>query len=269
MAREHADGDDVMKTYRALGALLTYPTEDLVAALSEIRDALAGDALIGCSHIEAIDGLLDHLRSTDLFDLQDEYVRLFDRTRSLSLHLYEHLYGEARERGQAMVRLQTLYKFHGFMHTCAELPDYLPLFAEFLSLMPNRTARTILSDAAPTIEALHQRAAKKETPYAAVFAALVSLAAKQVDRAALAEIMRGGGADDDSLEALDRAWEDAPVTFGEGDALKPAVIPDASGVRCGSSAAQLASRDPGDTRAALKVGARSPGSRVSAPPRPG
>ncbi|MBL9096009.1 MAG: nitrate reductase molybdenum cofactor assembly chaperone [Alphaproteobacteria bacterium] len=209
-----------MKTYRALGALLTYPTEELIEALPEIRAVLVDERLIAASHIAAIDGLLDHLSAGDLMDLQDEYVRLFDRMRSLSLHLYEHLYGEARERGQAMVRLQTLYKFHGFSHTSGELPDYLPLFAEFLSLMTDRTARTILSDAAPTIEALHQRAAKKETSYAAVFAALVSMAAKQVDRTLLAEIMRGGGAEDDSLDALDRAWEDAPVTFGEGDAAK-------------------------------------------------
>ena len=209
-----------MKTYRALGALLTYPTEELIEALPEIRAALTEERLMAASHLAAIDGLLAHLSAGDLMDLQDEYVRLFDRMRSLSLHLYEHLYGEARERGQAMVRLQTLYRFHGFTHASTELPDYLPLFAEFLSLMPDRTARTILSDAAPTIEALHQRAAKKETPYAAVFAALVSLAAKQVDRALLAEIMRGGGAEDDSLDALDRAWEDAPVTFGEGDAAK-------------------------------------------------
>jgi nitrate reductase delta subunit len=204
-----------MKTYRALGALLTYPTAELIAALPEIRAALAGEQLIATSRLAAIDGLLSHLGAGDLMDLQDEYVRLFDRMRSLSLHLYEHLYGEARERGQAMVRLQTLYKFHGFSHTSTELPDYLPMFAEFLSLMPDRTARTILSDAAPTIEALHQRAAKKETPYAPVFAALVSLASKQVDRALLAEIMRGGGSDDDSFDALDRQWEDAPVTFGE------------------------------------------------------
>lgn len=204
-----------MKTYRALGALLTYPSEALIAALPEIRDVIANEGLIGAAHREAVGRLIGYLASGDLFDLQDAYVRLFDRTRSLSLHLYEHLYGEARERGQAMVRLQTLYKFHGFSHTSAELPDYLPLFAEFLSLMPDRTARTILSDAAPTIEALHQRAAKKDTPYAAVFAALVSLASRQIDRTLLAEIMRGGGADDDSFEALDRAWEDAPVTFGE------------------------------------------------------
>ncbi|NOT41676.1 MAG: nitrate reductase molybdenum cofactor assembly chaperone [Alphaproteobacteria bacterium] len=204
-----------MKTYRALGALLTYPTGELIEALPEIRAALADERLIAGSHLAAIDGLLSHLSAGDLMDLQDEYVRLFDRIRSHSLHLYEHLYGEARERGQAMVRLQTLYKFHGFTHTSTELPDYLPLFAEFLSLMPDRTARTILSDAAATIEALHQRTAKRDTPYAAVFAALVSLASKQVDRALLAEVMRGGGSDDDSLDALDRAWEDAPVTFGE------------------------------------------------------
>jgi nitrate reductase molybdenum cofactor assembly chaperone NarJ/NarW len=206
-----------MKTFKALGALLTYPTDDLIAALAELRAAMAREGLIDDA---ALNELYTHLESTDLLDLQDDYVSLFDRTRSLSLHLYEHLYGEARERGQAMVRLQTLYKFHGFSHVSDELPDYLPLFCEFLSLMPERTARTILTDAAPVIEALHQRAEKRRIPYAAVFAALTGLAAKQVDRELLAEIMRGGGSDDDSFEALDRTWEDAPVTFGEGDAAK-------------------------------------------------
>ena len=209
-----------MKTYRALGALLTYPTPELIEALPEIREVLRQEALARPAHLSSIDVLIQHLAAGDLMDVQDAYVSLFDRTRSMSLHLYEHLYGEARERGQAMVRLQTLYKFHGFSHVSEELPDYLPLFCEFLSLMPEKTARTILSDAAAVIEALHQRAEKRDTPYAGVFAALTGLASKQVDRAALAEIMRGGGADADTLEALDRDWEEAPVTFGEGDAAK-------------------------------------------------
>jgi len=208
-----------MKTYRALGALLTYPTEALVEGLSEIVEALDNEKMLSKVHVDALRELCVMLEGQDLMDLQDGYVRLFDRTRSMSLHLYEHLYGEARERGQAMVRLQTLYKFHGFSHTGSELPDFLPLFAEFLSLMPDRTARTILSDAAPVIEALRLRATEKETPYAAVFSALVSLASKSVDRETLAEIMRGGGRDNDSLEAMDRDWEEAPVTFGAGDAL--------------------------------------------------
>jgi nitrate reductase delta subunit len=209
-----------MKTFKALGALLTYPTDDLIVALPELRAVLLREAMIDPVGLVGIDKLCAHLEGTDLLDLQDDYVQLFDRTRSLSLHLYEHLYGEARERGQAMVRLQTLYKFHGFSHVVEELPDYLPLFCEFLSLMPERTARTILSDAAAVIEALHQRAAKRQAPYAGVFVALTSLAAKEVDRTLLAEIMRGGGVEDDSLESLDREWEDAPVTFGEGDAAK-------------------------------------------------
>lgn len=209
-----------MKTFKALGALLTYPTDDLVAALPELREALRREAMIDVAALTRIDTMCAHFEYIDLLDLQDDYVSLFDRMRSLSLHLYEHLYGEARERGQAMVRLQTLYKFHGFTHVSEELPDYLPLFCEFLSLMPEKTARTILSDAAAVIEALHQRAEKRDTPYASVFAALTGLASKQVDRAALAEIMRGGGLDADTLEALDRDWEEAPVTFGEGDAAK-------------------------------------------------
>jgi len=209
-----------MRTYRALGALLTYPTDELVAALPEVGSVLRDEALLAPPLLASVDWLIGHMQDADLIDLQDDYVSLFDRTRSLSLHLYEHLYGEARERGQAMVRLQTLYRFHGFAHTPSELPDYLPLLCEFLSLMPDRTARTILSDAAAPIEALHQRAVKKGTPYACVLAALTTLASKKVDRELLAEIMRGGGVDDDSLEALDRAWEDAPVTFGAGDAAK-------------------------------------------------
>jgi nitrate reductase molybdenum cofactor assembly chaperone NarJ/NarW len=209
-----------MRTYRALGALLTYPTAELIEALPEIIEAIAAEKIVDQKHLEALQRLSAELQGQDLMDLQDFYVRLFDRTRSMSLHLYEHLHGEARERGQAMVRLQTLYRFHGFSHTGSELPDFLPLFTEFLSLMPDRTARTILSDAAPVIEALHQRAVEKGTGYAAVFAALVSLAARAVDRAVLAEIMRGGGRDADSLDALDREWEEAPVTFGAGDAIQ-------------------------------------------------
>lgn len=211
-----------MKTYRALGALLTYPTDGLIHALPEIVGVMESEHLIVPDLLGGIRELCEEMRSQELLDMQDDYVRLFDRTRSLSLHLYEHLHGEARERGQAMVRLQTLYGFHGFTHTTSELPDYLPLFAEFLSLMPDRTARTILSDAAPIIEAIHQRLLQRKSSYAPVLGALVSLASRQVDRVQLSDIMRGGGRDDVSFEDMDRAWEDEPITFGAGDAAASA-----------------------------------------------
>ena len=166
--------------------------------------------------LSAVDELIDTLSSRELMDAQESYVDLFDRTKSLSLHLYEHVWGDAGERGQAMVRLQTVYKLHGFSHTASELPDYVPLFCEFLSLIPEKAARAILSDAAPVIEVLRERLAKRGSPYAGVAAALVSLSSKTVDRAALEQITKGALADDDSFEALDRAWEEEPVTFGRG-----------------------------------------------------
>ena len=84
----------------------------------------------------ALDRLLDELATGDLYDLQERYVLLFDRTRSLSLHLFEHVHGESRDRGQAMVDLKALYERHGLLMSSSELPDHLPLFLEFLSDHP-------------------------------------------------------------------------------------------------------------------------------------
>jgi nitrate reductase delta subunit len=217
-----------MLTFKALGALFAYPTEELIAALPEIREAIAAEHALKIDVEEQVGTLIDRLAAIDLMELQETYVGLFDRTKSLSLHLYEHVWGDAGERGQAMVRLQTLYKLHGFSHTVSELPDYVPLFCEFLSLIPEKAARAILSDAAPVIEVLRDRLAKRSSPYAGVAAALVSLSSKTVDRAMLEQITKGALADDDSFEALDRAWEEEPVTFGAGDAAKSACRPNAA-----------------------------------------
>ncbi len=209
-----------MLTFKALGALFSYPTEDLIAALPEIRAAIAAEHALKLDVEEEVGALIDRLAAMEFMELQEIYVGLFDRTKSLSLHLYEHVWGDAGERGQAMVRLQTLYKLHGFSHTASELPDYLPLFCEFLSLIPEKAARAVLSDAAPVVEILRERLEKRGSPYAGAAAALVSLASKTVDRAKLEQITKGALADDDSFEALDRAWEEEPVTFGAGDAAK-------------------------------------------------
>ena len=209
-----------MRTFKALGALMAYPTEELLAALPLIRDVVAAERMLPLDLQNAVFTLVDRLSAIDLMDLQEFYVELFDRTRSLSLHLYEHVWGDAGERGQAMVRLQTLYQLHGFSHTVSELPDYLPLFCEFLSLIPDKAARAFLSDAAPVIDVLRERLAQRQSPYAGAAAALVALASKTVDRATLEQLSKGALPDDDSFEALDRAWEEEPVTFGPGDAAK-------------------------------------------------
>ncbi len=128
-------------TFKVLSALLTYPSAELQAAAEELHAALDSDGLVAQSVRGDLDRLIDEFASSDLIDLQERYVMLFDRTRSLSLHLFEHVHGESRDRGQAMIDLRSLYEQKGLAMTASELPDFLPLFLEFLSSLPLGDAR--------------------------------------------------------------------------------------------------------------------------------
>ena len=124
------------KTLKVLSALLTYPTAELQAAVPEMRAALDAENRLPQKNRHRIDRILEELANGDLFDLQERYVLLFDRTRSLSLHLFEHVHGESRDRGQAMVDLKALYERHGLFMSSSELPDHLPLSWSFCRPSP-------------------------------------------------------------------------------------------------------------------------------------
>lgn len=202
------------RTLKALSLLLSYPTEELKAGAGELRAALADEALLKPQTRAAMAVLLDSFERDELLDLQGRYVDLFDRTRSLSLHLFEHVHGESRERGQAMIDLRATYAEHGFEMTPAELPDYLPAFLEFASLLPPREARQLLREPAHVLQALHERVAKRGSPYAAVFTALLEAARTRPSPEALEDLRRQPDAAADDFEAVDAAWEEAPVRFG-------------------------------------------------------
>lgn len=204
------------RTFKALSALLSYPTPELQRAGPELSAALAGERLVAGARRRAIDALIDELAEGDIYDLQERYLLLFDRTRSLSLHLFEHVHGESRDRGQAMIDLKALYEKGGLAIGATELPDYLPMFLEFLSTRPLDEARDLLGQTAHILEALAERLAKRGSAYAAVFEALAALAPAAEAGAAAALIEEGD--DPNDLAALDEAWEDKPVSFGPGSA---------------------------------------------------
>jgi nitrate reductase molybdenum cofactor assembly chaperone NarJ/NarW len=201
-------------TFKALGALLDYPRAELIGAVPEIRARVAAEGLLASDTRGALEPLLLELVRSEPMALEERYVDLFDRTRSLSLHLYEHVHGESRDRGQAMVALGSVYERHGYAPTATELPDFLPLFCEFLSLLPVREARALLGQAVNVLEALRARLERRESVYAPVVSALVELADADADPELLDALLRESGADETSFEAIDAAWEDAPVTFG-------------------------------------------------------
>jgi nitrate reductase delta subunit len=201
------------RTWRALAALLSYPTEELQAATGEIAAVLADEGVVPEADRRAIGALLNQFAVADIYDLQERYVALFDRSRALSLHLFEHVHGESRDRGQAMADLLSLYSRHGLGVTADELPDFLPLFLEFLSLLPIEEARELLAEPAGILGALADRLAERQSGYAAVMGALARLAGAPA--VAASDIP---DEDPDDLVALDAAWEEAVVQFGPGEA---------------------------------------------------
>lgn len=202
------------RTFKVLSLLLSYPDQALQAAVPELSAALDQEGLLPRSARRSVGLLLDDLATRDILDAQARYVQLFDRTRSLSLHLFEHVHGEGRDRGQAMVDLAQLYDRAGFDIVAAELPDFLPLFLEFLSTRPLIEARLLLAEPLHVLQALRERLRKRRSVYASALEAVVALAEVQADAQELVALMSQPEDDPDDLAALDRTWEDAPVTFG-------------------------------------------------------
>jgi nitrate reductase delta subunit len=205
-------------TLKILSALLSYPTAELQSAVPAMRAALDAEGRLPRHNRDRLDRLLDDLATHDLYDLQERYVLLFDRTRSLSLHLFEHVHGESRDRGQAMVDLKALYERHGLFMSASELPDHLPLFLEFLSQIPEAEARDLIEETAHILEAIRQRLKKRKVPYSSVFSCAQALAQARPRGDILAALMSEPDEDPNDLAALDAAWEDEEVTFGPGAA---------------------------------------------------
>ncbi len=202
------------RTWRALAALLAYPTAELQSATDEITAALQADGLLSAAQRASLADLLTDLAMNDIYDLQERYVALFDRGRATSLHLFEHVHGESRDRGQAMADLLALYAEYGLEVAANELPDYLPLFLEFLSLLPRTEAASLLAEPAAILRALAERVSKRDGGYGAVVTVLADLA--QAPAVGTSDIP---DEDPDDLAALDAAWEEAAVRFGPGEAM--------------------------------------------------
>jgi nitrate reductase delta subunit len=202
--------------YRALALLISYPDETLNAVTPDALAILAAEPRLPARAVRDLARLAEARTKVDLYQAQEDYVWLFDRTRSLSLNLYEHVHGESRDRGQAMVDLIALYQRHGLELSGAELPDHLPVFLDFLSILPEDDAASLLSEAAHVLGAIGERLKKRKSPYAAAFAALGHLCASGPDARVLSALLAEPDEDPGDLEALDRLWAETAVTFGPG-----------------------------------------------------
>lgn len=204
-----------MKILKVIAHLLDYPDSSLAEHSEEIKALVNGSALYGEIDTGLRDKLLEFIEqrlSSELMDLQAEYDGLFERGRSLALWLFEHVHGESRDRGQAMVDLIDHYRRAGLEIDQQELPDYLPLFLEFLSIQQRESAVSLLLEIEHILALLQCRLEKRESDYALLFELLLHIAGS---RLSLDDVRRriADEKPDHSRQAIDREWQEEEVTF--------------------------------------------------------
>ncbi|MCU9952055.1 nitrate reductase molybdenum cofactor assembly chaperone [Burkholderia sp. BKH01] len=202
-------------TYAALAALLDYPDDALVAALDSIEAHLRDSARLPKTVRAGLDRFFGYMRERDLLTLQENYVGLFDRGRATSLYLFEHVHGESRDRGQAMVDLLQMYERHGLFLNRGELPDYLPVFLEYLSRLPAPDARKLLAETGEILCALAEALAQRGSHYSFVVGALLPMAGlAPVDAPdAAADDVAAERPSADDYRTLDASYADEAVRF--------------------------------------------------------
>jgi len=201
-----------MQLLKVLARVLEYPTEELQASKDALVAAVLEDARLPRQNKEQLLRCVESLCSGDLLDMQENYVGIFDKGRATSLLLFEHVHGESRDRGQAMVDLMEQYRANGLEIDAKELPDYLPLFLEYLSTRPWDEIRAWLEDIHHILGLLAERLYQRESFYHVVMDSLLVLSGRKADRQELAQIVASEERDD-TPEALDKVWEEEMVKF--------------------------------------------------------
>lgn len=205
-----------MKTFQILGLLLTYPEGTVYEASDEIMQILFAEKILPQKHIKNIENFFISQKEMNILDAQEVYVATFDRGRAHALHLFEHIHGESRDRGQAMVNLADAYAEKGlYIDDNNELPDYLPLFLEYLSRCEAEEATQMLGETVDVIAVIGRKLKKRKSPYNVVFAALEALSSIKIDDHKVTKAMEIEDANPDDLQALDKDWEEKAAFTGD------------------------------------------------------
>jgi nitrate reductase delta subunit len=203
-----------MLIFKALSALLPYPTAAMREALPDIAEVVLGSSFITERERAGLLALIGELNHDDLLAVEERYVDLFDRGRALSLNLFEHLHGDSRDRGTAMIDLKQLYAKSGFELSSRELPDFLPVLLEYLSQQSIEEARELLADCSAILASICRSLIARQSRYASVLQALLVIAGEPPIDAAKIPPVRN------LRENIDQEWAEQPAfanaTLGAG-----------------------------------------------------
>jgi nitrate reductase delta subunit len=123
-----------------------------------------------------VEALIDSIAAQDAIDAEADYVQLFDSGRRTSLHLFEHVHGDSRDRGPAMIDLARTFEAAGLYLSEGEMPDHLPVVLEYASTQPPRAAQAFLAEMTHIFNVIFCALDKRRSRYASVLGALIELA---------------------------------------------------------------------------------------------
>jgi nitrate reductase delta subunit len=189
-------------TLRALSLLLGYPQKGLLEMLPALVGAINDEAALPAARRGEIQALAADLLRGDAIEAEARYVELFDRGRSTSLHLFEHVHGDSRDRGPAMIDLIRHYEAAGLYFDGKELPDHLCVVLEFASTQPPAQAKEFLGELAHILQSIFSALRQRDSAYASLVAAVLELAGHKVEAVPITPD-----------ESLDASWEE-PEVFG-------------------------------------------------------
>jgi nitrate reductase molybdenum cofactor assembly chaperone NarJ/NarW len=207
----------MMRSLRVLSHLLTYPQPEWLGHMDELKTALVDEGVLKGKTLKSLLSFMDELANAELMESQEIYVELFDRGRAHCLHLFEHVHGESRFRGQAMIELADKYQEKGLAIGTGELPDYLPLFLEFISICEPQEGLETLAQAAPVIATLGEKLKRQKSGYASVFAAIVTLSGVKLSKSELEKAANAALPDIKTLDELDAQWKEPEAFSGAPD----------------------------------------------------
>jgi nitrate reductase delta subunit len=212
-----AADNELAQPLAALSRVLEYPSAELQENAQEVAGVLGSVPVLAASERQAIQAFVEHLAGDALLEAQARYVDTFDRGRKVSLYVFEHVYGESRDRGPAMIELRNVYREHGFEVDTRELPDFLPILLEFCAQLPADAAFDWLVETTHVLQRIQVRLAERGSGYASAFTVLLRLIGADPNPEDLTR-MAGEETRDDTPAAIDAVWMEKPVTFGPGEA---------------------------------------------------
>ncbi len=220
-------------TLRVLAHLLSYPDASLRDHMAEMTAALQRERALGADRLEELSALMQHLRGARAMDVEAHYVETFDRGRGTALHLFEHVHGDSRDRGPAMIDLLQTYEQAGLYLAPGELPDHLTVVLEYASTQPPAQARAFLRELTHILQAICSALLRRESPYASVLAAVLELAGEKAQAVKIPD-----------EPTLDESWEE-PAAFGGCSTQGQASPGQPQPIQIVRAAARQASTQPG------------------------